>query len=149
MRIILIPPHLKPHEQAIVWTLLEARGLEPVPLSECPKEALSTEQFDVLCACADEKAPIPPYQPDQRYVMVELRSKHPGARRFLEDALGSTVEGTSRIPVWEGGRKRYRPVRQHGHPLAFLREIIIVFPDENTCGNIHHFFVNNEEARAA
>ncbi len=150
MLICLIPPHVREHERNIIWSTLEAHALDPQPLKECAKKRLSYEQVTALCAVL-EFAPIPRYDDERTerpYLLIELRSPNPAAKRFLKDALEQRIEGTARIPLWEGGQKRHRSIRSHGHPQAYLREILIV-PNDDAQGMILRFFHNNEDDQEA
>lgn len=131
----IIPPHVRKHEQVIIWRVLEGHRLDPEPLEECRQVRLTQEEVTALCV-AMESAPIPAFRPDRElYVSIELRSKDPAAPKFLRDALSARLEGTSGVPLWEGGRRRYRDVRIQGHPQAFLREILIV-PDSTALPSV-------------
>lgn len=142
--LVLIGPHVRKHEQENIWAVLQGHGLDPEPLELCPRAPLSFEQGRLLMAMLPESAPIKEPEEGQEYVLIRLRSTAQGARRFLEDALCSSVVGTARIPRWKGGEKQRRPVRLQSHPEALLREIVIV-PDDTSAPIIEGFFVNHED----
>jgi len=96
-----------------------------------------------------DREPIPAFNTNHPpYVMVELRAKELAAPIFLSSALSATVEGSARIPLWEGGTKINRPLRSPYHPNKFLRSFLITFRDPEAANAVFRYFHNNEAEAA-
>lgn len=133
MLLCLIPPHIEPGLQEAMWDVLESHRLDPLPLRDCTCVQLTEEQVEMLCSLM-LTAPLPAFgfntnKPYLVTVML-LESNHPGAREFLKDALAARIARTADVPVWAGGHRQYRAIKSHDHPNAYLREMLVVVPEE-------------------